>query len=182
MLAVGVMRRRSFRDGVMKRLILVLMALVCVMDVTVEARPFRRYRKSSGSSKVVQPASVRKQVEYQPVETENYSASVEGSNDALDEVNAARARRGLRPFLPDPLLTQAAQRCAEIRAARRIHGHLSNDFAHLPPGAHADAAGCGALEPSWGWGTCCTYENHTYAGAAWVMGSDGRRYMHLFVR
>lgn len=105
-----------------------------------------------------------------------------GSDNALNEVNAARARRGLRPFIFDAALTQAAQSCARLRAARHIHGHLSNDFAYVPSGSRATAAGCGALEPSWGWGTCCTYENHTYAGAAWVMGSDGKRYMHLFVR
>lgn len=103
-------------------------------------------------------------------------------NEALAEVNAARARRGLRPFLHDPTLTQAAQQCAQIRASRRIAGHLPNDFAYLPAGSTARSAGCGAMEPSWGWGTCCTYENYTYAGAAWVMGNDGKRYMHLFVR
>jgi hypothetical protein len=103
-------------------------------------------------------------------------------NEALAEVNAARAKRGLRPFLHDPMLTQAAQQCAQIRASRRIAGHLPNDFAYLPAGSTARSAGCGAMEPSWGWGTCCTYENYTYAGAAWVMGNDGKRYMHLFVR
>ncbi|XZE20517.1 CAP domain-containing protein [Pirellulaceae bacterium SH449] len=103
-------------------------------------------------------------------------------NEALAEVNAARARRGLRPFIHDPLLTQAAQQCAQIRASRRIAGHLPNDFAYLPAGSTARSAGCGAMESSWGWGTCCTYENYTYAGAAWVMGNDGKRYMHLFVR
>jgi hypothetical protein len=103
-------------------------------------------------------------------------------NDALAEVNAARARRGLRPFQHDPMLTVAAQACAERRAASRISGHLPSDFAYLPSGTSARAAGCGALNSSWGWATCCTYENYTYAGAAVVMGSDGRRYMHLFVR
>jgi hypothetical protein len=102
--------------------------------------------------------------------------------DALPEVNAARSQRGLRPFLPDPLLQQAAYTCAKIRATNRIEAHLSSDFAYLPAGSSASAAGCGALEPSWGWGTCCTYDNYTYAGAAWVMGTDGKRYMHLFVR
>lgn len=105
-----------------------------------------------------------------------------GANDALAEVNATRARRGLRPFLPDPLLTQGAMSCAQTRARSRIQGHLPNDFGHLPPGANARSAGCAAWEPSMGWGACCTYENHTYAGAAWAMGSDGRRYMHIFVR
>lgn len=108
-----------------------------------------------------------------------------GSADALSEVNAYRAARGLRAFLPDKLLNQAAQAAAAYRAAHHINGHVPGgrgDFQFLPPGADCNTAGCGALEPSWGWGTCCMDGNYTYAGAAWVMGSDGRRYMHLFVR
>jgi len=105
-----------------------------------------------------------------------------GSSDALDEVNAYRAKRGLPPFQRDELLTQAAQKAASIRASKLIAGHLNSDFDCLPPGAQADAAGCGALEDSWGWGTCCSDENYAHAGAAWVRGSDGKRYMHLFVR
>lgn len=111
--------------------------------------------------------------------------SLQQSEDALDEVNAERARRGLRAFIRDPLLTKAAYDCARYRCETRTEGHTtggSGDFAYLPSGAVATAAGCGALEPSWGWGTCCTYDNYTYAGAAWVMGQDGRRYMQLFVR
>ena len=61
-------------------------------------------------------------------------------------------------------------------------GHTSNDFTALPSGAYAAATGCAAWTPDWGWGACCTYENWTYAGAAWTTGRDGRRYMHLFVR
>lgn len=110
------------------------------------------------------------------------SNAVSRVDDALAEVNAERAKRGLKPFLPDPNLNLAARRCASIRAQRRIAGHLSNDFSQLPPGTTARAAGCGALEDSWGWGTCCTYENYTYAGAAWVRGADNKRYMHIFVK
>ena len=101
--------------------------------------------------------------------------------DALEEVNTARARRGLRPFQRDGLLMAAARRCAEFRAANRIAGHTANDFQFVQ-GTTAVAAGSGALEPSWGWGTCCTHEDWTYAGAAVVMGQDGKRYMQLFVR
>ena len=101
---------------------------------------------------------------------------------ALEEVNARRARRGLPPFVEDPLLTQAAEAAAEYRAARLMEGHTSNDFAFLPTGAHAAAAGCAAWQPSWGWGSCCSEDRATYAGAGWRMGRDGRRYMHLFVR
>lgn len=107
------------------------------------------------------------------------------THDALDEVNAARARRGLRPYLRDAGLTQAAQSAATYRATHRIFGHVSGgmgDFRFLPPGSHASAAGCGALEPSWGFRSCAMFESWTYAGAATVRGADGRLYHHLFVR
>jgi hypothetical protein len=110
------------------------------------------------------------------------SAPESASADALDEVNAVRAARGLRPFARDDNLRRAAAGCAEFRAARLMAGHTANDFAALPAGTSASAAGCAAWEQGMGWGACCTYENYTYAGAAYAMGRDGRRYMHLFVR
>ena len=108
------------------------------------------------------------------------------SVEAMDELNAQRARRGLRPFLRHDGLTVAAGRAAHFRAERLIAGHV-DDFAFLPSGSTANAAGCGAWYPmpnqSGGptFGTCCMWEDWTYAGAAWAWGSDGRRYMHLFV-
>lgn len=102
--------------------------------------------------------------------------------DALAEVNAARAARGLKAFIKDDDLTAGAINVADFRAARLMAGHTGNDFSGLPVGSRASAAGCAAWEPSWGWGACCTYENYTYAGAAWAMGMDGRRYMQIFVR
>ena len=132
---------------------------------------------------VVQPAPVPAQV--QTAAAPIPVATVNGSDDALDEVNARRAARGLPPFIKDPGLTQAAAACAKVRAASFVDGHLGGpggDFGYLPAGVSASAAGCGALEPSWGWGTCCMDDHYTYAGAAWVMGANGKRYMHLFVR
>ncbi len=117
-----------------------------------------------------------------PTVKQSLTVASAGSDDALDEVNAYRAKRGLPPFKHDPQLTIAAKRAAETRAKHLWDGHLSNDFACLPAGATADAAGCGALEDSFGWGTCCMDDNYSHAGAAWVRGSDGKRYMHLFVR
>jgi hypothetical protein len=111
-----------------------------------------------------------------------HTATARASTDGLDEVNAVRAARGLRPFVRDNELTRAAAGCADFRAERLIPGHTSNDFTALPSGAYATATGCAAWTPDWGWGACCTYENWTYAGAAWTFGRDGRRYMHLFVR
>jgi hypothetical protein len=102
--------------------------------------------------------------------------------DALAEVNAARAARGLKPYIKDANLTAGAINVADFRAARLMAGHTSNDFSGLPEGCTATAAGCAAWEPSFGWGACCTYDNYTYAGAAWAKGRDGRRYMQLFVR
>lgn len=105
-----------------------------------------------------------------------------GAGDGLDEVNAKRAARGLRPFVRDEGLTRAAYACAAFRAERVLFGHTSNDFAFLPPGAFAASTGCAAYPASYGWMSCCVYEGYTFAGAAWVTGRDGRRYMHLFVR
>lgn len=109
-------------------------------------------------------------------------SSIAYAEDALAEVNAARAARGLPPFQRDDGLMQAAYSCAQARASVLWDGHTRNDFAALPAGAYARATGCAAWSPSMGWGSCCTYENYSYAGAAYVMGRDGRRYMHLFVR
>ena len=69
-----------------------------------------------------------------------------------------------------------------FRANVLCSGHTASDFAGLPAGTSAAAGGCGALEPSWGWGTCCTFDNHMYAGAAIAYGRDGKRYMQIFVR
>ena len=164
------------------RVMMMLAALFVAAETTAQAGPLRRSRQNQNVSAAPKQAPVTVQNEPSIIQTGASATVTNGADDALNEVNAERARRGLRPYQPDPLLNQAAQSCARIRAASFIRGHLSNDFAQLPSGTSASAAGCGALEPSWGWGTCCTYDNYTYAGAAWVMGTDGRRYMHLFVR
>src|SRR5437588_3519132 len=87
---------------------------------------------------------------------------------ALDEVNATRAARGLPPFQYDEGLSRAAQACSQFRADHLIQGHTSSDFAFVPAGSYASAAGCAAWDPSMGWGACCTYEQHAYAGAAYA--------------
>lgn len=161
------------------RLNLMAIVALCVVALTsCDAHAQRRSRRVQW-----QPAC--HQAQSQPVIAAQTIAVQTGevkTGDAIDEVNAERARRGLQPFQHDPQLTVAAREAARQRAAGLIAGHLPNDFACLPAAAHATAAGCAAWEPSWGWGACCTYDNYTYGGAAWVMGSDGRRYMHLFVR
>mgnify|MGYP000078239018 CR=1 FL=1 len=117
-----------------------------------------------------------------PINPAPYVGTNSECKDALDEVNATRAQRGLRPYINDPLLAQGALACARVRAQQHNAGHTSNDFAYLPSGAQATVGGCAAWTPDWGWGACATYDNYTYCGAAWVLGSDGRRYMHLFCR
>ncbi len=102
--------------------------------------------------------------------------------DALDEVNNWRARRGLPAFIRDEGLTIAARGAAACRASNLCFGHTANDFAFLPSGCTAAAAGCAAYPPADGWLSCCMEDMHRYGGAAWVMGRDGRRFMHLFVR
>jgi hypothetical protein len=110
------------------------------------------------------------------------ASAAQAATDALDEVNAVRARRGLPAYQRDEALTVAASKAADFRAARHIAGHTSNDFGFVPSGTSATAAGCAAWTPGMGWGSCCTYERWRHAGAAWAMGRDGRRYMHLYVR
>lgn len=113
--------------------------------------------------------------------TQGFRAGPNGST--LTEVNQARwKRKHLQPFREDEQLTAAALACAQYRAENHIAGHTDNDFAYLPAGATAEAAGCGALDPSWGWQSCCMYERWRFAGAAIVMGDDGKRYMQIFVR
>jgi hypothetical protein len=97
-------------------------------------------------------------------------------------VNRARAARGLPPYIRDEGLTQGAISAALARARGLIRGHTANDFAYLPPGSSAAAAGCGALEASWGFQSCAMFDRYRFAGAATVRGRDGRLYHHLFVR
>lgn len=159
------------------------------------AGPWRRRAQPSYQptyqSPTYAPTTVAPAVEYvsnySPVVTTDYTTSVTGAanlfpGDGLDEVNAKRAARGLRPFIRDEGLVQAARACAAHRAAYGLFGHTSNDFAFIPAGSSASSTGCAAYPASYGWMSCCTYDNYTYAGAAWVTGSDGRRYMHLYVR
>jgi hypothetical protein len=102
--------------------------------------------------------------------------------DGLDEVNALRARRGLRPYIYDPNLARAAAGLANYRAEYLIEGHTRNDFAAVPQGSFARATGCAAWPVRMGWGSCAIYDNFTYAGAAWAMGRNGLRFMHLVLR
>ena len=182
------------------RFLLAALALATVA-IDAEAGPLRR-RAQQSYQPSYQPYSQPYQPFYQPSDQPSYApvqptgeyvtnytpsattspGPIEAGSDALDEVNAKRAARGLRPYVRDEGLTQAARACAAFRAGHRLFGHTSNDFSFVPPGTAASSAGCAAYPASYGWMSCCVYENYTYGGAAWVMGPDGQRYMHLFVR
>jgi hypothetical protein len=174
----------------MLRCLIALLA-VAVVVLDAEAGPFRRRGYTANSNQSYVPATVSpvmptsspgSTVIQVSASTPAGGAASAAPGDGLDEVNAQRAARGLRPFLRDDNLTRAAQDCAAFRAQRGIFGHTSNDFAFVPAGSFASSAGCAAYPASYGWMSCCVYDNYTYAGAAWVTGADGKRYMHLFVR
>ncbi len=104
------------------------------------------------------------------------------AEDALAVVNADRAAKGLKPFIRDAGLTAAAIAACDYREAHRIEGHTGNDFQFLPAGCSADAAGCGAVPPIFGFATCCLNDDYQYAGAAWLRGRDGQNWCHIFCR
>jgi hypothetical protein len=160
-----------------------LVLFLVVSDVGSASWRSRRHQSSQQQqSFVVQSVQVQSSEVQSVQQYLSVERSSEVQSDALSEVNVLRAGRGLRPFVRDDGLTLAASVCALDRASRLLSGHTSNDFAALPFGVRASASGCGAGGVMFGWQTCCTYENYTYAGAAYVMGVDGKRYMHLFVR
>ena len=103
-----------------------------------------------------------------------FTSSTYAADDALDMANAARVARGLRPFKRDAGLSKAAAACADYRAARLMAGHAPSDFAFLPAGSHADATGCAAVGPEWGFMSCCRTADYEYAGAAVTVGREHR--------
>lgn len=120
-----------------------------------------------------------------PVVPDTSPKPTDNRDDALDEVNAKRATRGMRPYVRDEGLTIAARAAAKYRADRLMFGHVmqgAGDFQFLPPGTNAASAGCAAYPASYGWLSCDIWESNKYAGAAWAPGRDGKRYMHIFVR
>lgn len=141
---------------------LVALALTFAFCSLADAGPFgvfgnRRVSGScaDGSCQVQQSVKVETKVEIKK------TAKTTVQVDALAEVNACRAARGLRPFLKCDGLTRAAIRAATHRAIFRIRGHCSGnmgDFQFLPEGFNASAAGCAAWPSELGFGSCCMYE------------------------
>lgn len=107
----------------------------------------------------------------------------EGTWDVLEELNQQRRQRGLEAYIWDRDLTIAAGRASKHRAERLMFGHTDNDFAYLSSGVSADAAGCAAYPASYGFTACACYDQGLhFAGAAYTLGRDGKRYCHLFIR
>ena len=112
---------------------------------------------------------------------ETVGERIGNATEALDLVNAQRKANGLPPYQRDEGLTKAAAAAAEYRAAHGIAVHTANDFAFLPAGARADAAGCAAWRT--GFGACAVFDTaYRVAGAAFCVGADGLRYCHVFYR
>lgn len=135
---------------------------------------------------VVLPAPLP-EAELKVKEKRNKTVIKSRTSAAFEEVNAHRARRGLRPFVWDDGLARAAEKCAAYRAQTFQHGHV-NDFAFLDPGVECAATGAEAGGQSYnapgtpGWFTCCTEDGYTFAGAGSATDANGQRYMSLFVR
>jgi len=178
----------------MKRISMILSCLVTlyvVADVSAQGRRSQRRQVNWSHNTADQSATMPQSTGANRATTAEESATnvatnknLQGVDDAMDEVNAKRAMKGLPPLRKDPLLSKAALACAKQRAARNIHGHLpESDFSYLPSGASATVGGCGALDDSWGWETCA-YDSlqYTIGGAAWVRGPGGLRFMHFFAR
>lgn len=114
------------------------------------------------------------------------SPSVEVTvKDALDELNAQRAQRGLPPYRRDPALTKAAMKCASTRAKTHVHGHMQggmSDFTCLDAGVPCECTGAEAPGQNYppGFWTCAMYDNYTVAGAARAFDERGEQYMSLF--
>lgn len=155
----------------MKKFLVSLVALFAIASFSEAAGPFRNLRIRGNSAQSQLPAS------------DPAPSSVDSSQavDALDEVNAHRARLGLPAFIRDEGLSMGARVMAAARAYRLLQGHNRNDFQYLPQGTRAAATGCGASAGG-NWLTCCAEDSYKYAGAAYVMGRDGKRYMHVAVR
>lgn len=170
------------------RIMLTVVLLVATFSTVEAGGRFRRATQNYQPYSSCQPST------FMPVSTPSEASigtvlpgpiSTTPTTSALDEVNTLRAKRGLRPFIHDQNLTIAAQATANFRAERFLFGHVQGgggDFQFLPAGTNANAAGCAAYPASYGWMSCCTYDNYQFAGAAFTIGRDGKRYMHLFVR
>jgi hypothetical protein len=159
----------------MNKMFLIAVAMCFMFVGEASAQKGRRWRQQEYVPQVtyVQPPAW-------VTPSTNVSKVGEVCEDALAEVNAERAKRGLKPYIHDPLLAKAALECAKQRASRLIHGHLpESDFTYLPKEVSVNGVVGGCAAWADGFGACAMYDNYTYCGASWVRGSDGLKYCQI---
>lgn len=103
------------------------------------------------------------------------------ASPALAAVNVQRSYLGLPALLPDPQLQAAAERAVATRASRRITGHLGGG----PVAGKFEGVGYTSQSDRWGiWFRSCYTRSPSirYAGAAYVVGPDGRTYYQFNAR
>jgi len=110
------------------------------------------------------------------------SVPVHAGENAIGEVNALRAARGLPPLTEDAGLTAGALNVADFRAQRGILGHTASDSNGLPIGVTCRAFGCGWRTGPGEFTTCHMYGNWTRAGAAKAIGLNGVTLYQIFVK
>lgn len=178
----------------LRMLVVFVCSLLFVCDVSAQFRRSRRQIMPSVTYQGFETADCQKCVEIPAKKTESKIVSdspkenkseLQECADALAEVNEARAKRGLKPYINDPVLNKAALACARYRAERLMDGHCNTprgDFSFLPQDYDTNGVvgGCAAWRD--GFGACALYDNYTFCGAAWVRGKDGLKYCHIFCR
>ncbi len=93
-----------------------------------------------------------------------------GVVNVLAELNAQRARLGVRVLQFDPVLQEVAQRRAQMMASRGLKGHPPGSFS---PGRYEGVGWSGSYSPSHV-SACFTSDSRMVAaGAAMATGSDG---------
>ena len=155
--------------------------IICLLFLPFSAKANESDNQAKAILALTAASQIQPKIEEPPIEIKP-EPKIIIDDSALNEVNTWRARRGLRPYIYDECLTIAARGAAAFRAANLLFGHTSNDMSFLPSGSYATTAGCAAYEAHYGWLSCCMDDNYTFAGAAWAMGRDGKRYMHIFCR
>lgn len=103
--------------------------------------------------------------------------------DMVDEVNALRAERGLKPLTRDPELQQVCEKITYERCLKRHNGHLRS--AEYSTVARAEGVGWygGTDFEGRRFVTCYLYSrSFKYAGAALCCHSNGTTYYTLILK
>ncbi len=119
---------------------------------------------------VIQSTPVRAMSFESPMAPSSAIRAVAGVTNVLANLNAQRARQGIRILRYDPQLQVVAQRRAQVMASRGLKNHPPGSFS---PGRYEGVGWSSSYSPS-GVSACYTSDPRmTYAGAAMVTGRDG---------